>query len=476
MVFNSLDFIFFFIVVLGLYFSLNHRWQNWMLLAASYFFYGCWDWRFLSLIFISTVVDYFCANGMARSADAGRRKQLLWISCISNLGMLGFFKYCDFFSLNFARLMHLIGLDLDPFLLKMLPPVGISFYTFQTMSYTIDVYRGKLTPTTNFLDFALFVSFFSQLVAGPVERASHLLPQVLKPRKVTLDGFNEGIYLIFWGLFEKVVIADNLAAIVNPVFAKTGVQPGAEVLLATYGFAFQIFCDFDGYSNIARGAGKCMGFDIMVNFNLPYFAKSPSDFWGRWHISLSTWLRDYLYIPLGGNRHGDWMTLRNLMLTMLLGGLWHGAAWHFVLWGFWHGLLLIGFRLAERRLAGRPVPVFSAIPATLKEPLKIIGYFQLTCVSWLLFRCEDWGEKLHSLLLNFSLWQFADPAILTLARDIAVASAVLIAVQLYQYKRDDLMAMRRLPWWARALFYYVLLMLILLFGKMQGEQFIYFQF
>ena len=317
------------------------RLQNGILLIASYVFYGFWDWRFLALLFVSTVVDYNLALLIEKSESPGERKALLAASICVNLGILGFFKYFGFFAESFASLLNSFGFQSSTPFFNIVLPVGISFYTFQTMSYTIDVYRRKLPATRNFFDFALFVSFFPQLVAGPIERATKLLPQVLQPRKFSQSNFVEGFYLIILGLFKKVVIADNMAPIVNYIFSRdVSTLSGAEVLVGVYAFAFQIYGDFAGYTDIARGVAKWLGFDLMLNFRMPYFATSPSDFWQRWHISLSSWLRDYLYIPLGGNRQGTLLTYRNLMLTMVLGGLWHGAAWTFVAWGFFHGLIL----------------------------------------------------------------------------------------------------------------------------------------
>ncbi|MFC1453529.1 MBOAT family O-acyltransferase, partial [Verrucomicrobiota bacterium] len=349
MLFNTVQFFVFFAVVLALYAALGHRWQNRLLLAASYVFYGSWDWRFLCLIFASTVLDYFCGIAIHGSRGGLKRKLFLAFSVAGNLSLLGVFKYFDFFAYNLQRLLTLCGLDIDMPYLRVVLPVGISFYTFQTMSYTIDIYRGRLEPTRRFPDFALFVAFFPQLVAGPIERASRLLPQILNARKLTAARFYEGGYLILWGLFKKVFVADNLATIVDPVFALDGSPGGGQVLVALYAFAFQIYCDFSGYSDIARGVGKCLGFDIMLNFRLPYFARNPRDFWQRWHISLSSWLRDYLYIPLGGNRRGSARTYANLAIVMLLGGLWHGAAGTFILWGGYHGFLLIAHRWLSQR-------------------------------------------------------------------------------------------------------------------------------
>jgi D-alanyl-lipoteichoic acid acyltransferase DltB (MBOAT superfamily) len=267
-----------------------------MLLVASYVFYGSWDWRFLSLILISTFLDYLCGIKIHQSPDQRHRKIFLILSVCGNLSILGFFKYYDFFATSLGNLLGVLGLQIHPGLIHVILPVGISFYTFQTMSYTINIYRGRLKPTHHFFDFALFVAFFPQLVAGPIEWARNLLSQILKPRRVTLEKFYEGCYLIFWGLFQKMFVADNLARVVDPVFASAAPYNGLQVLIALYAFAFQIFCDFAGYSNIARGLGKCMGIDLMVNFNLPYFATNPREFWRRWHISLSIWLRDIPWI------------------------------------------------------------------------------------------------------------------------------------------------------------------------------------
>src|SRR5689334_10694399 len=344
MVFNSLHFLVFFLIVLSAYHLLSHRRQNWLLLVASYYFYAAWDWRFLGLLIASTLIDYVCALAIDRAENPRRRKLLLTLSLGFNLSMLGFFKYFNFFAGSLHGLFALAGWQLDFFTLKVLLPIGISFYTFMTMSYVIDVYRREITPTRNLLEFAVFIAYFPHLVAGPILRASKLLWQVERPRTVTREQVVEGLWLIAWGLFMKVFVADNLGHIVDAVFTPGHVLAGPDVLLAVYAFAFQIYGDFSGYSDIARGTSKLMGIDLTVNFLFPYFVTSPQAFWRNWHISLSTWLRDYLYIPLGGNRGSAWQTRRNLMITMVLGGLWHGAAWSFVIWGAYQGALLIAYR------------------------------------------------------------------------------------------------------------------------------------
>ncbi len=476
MLFNSPQFAVFFIVVFGLYLILPHRWQNRLLLAASYFFYGSWDWRFLSLIWISTLLDYFCGLRIHHSRRPGKRKFFLYLSVGGNLAVLGFFKYFNFFSASLVRLLEELGFAVHPISLSIVLPVGISFYTFQTMSYTIDIYRNQLRPTRNLPDFALFVAFFPQLVAGPIERAKHLLPQMLRPRKVTWEGVKGGGYLILWGLFQKVFVADNLARLVDPVFAGSPPYHGAEVLFALYAFAFQIFCDFAGYSNIARGLARCLGFEIMVNFRLPYFSTNPRQFWQRWHISLSTWLRDYLYIPLGGNRRGDLITCRNLAITMLLGGLWHGAAWNFVLWGVFWALILIGYRQGGPlwRSVGEPR---SSLGSRAWRFLRILLFFHLVCYGWLLFRAETFsqiGTMTGALLSGLRLgryigWQF------DLTR-ISIYLAVLLFVEYWQYRSADLEVPRRWPAPARLLLYLVLICSIAILGVDKPEYFIYFQF
>lgn len=391
MLFSELLFWEFFAAVLGLYFVLPHRAQNRMLLLASYVFYGAWDWRFLSLIVFSTAVDYLVALQMSRSTQAARRKALLMVSLVVNLGLLGVFKYLGFFVDSFVEMADGLGWTVSAPVLHIVLPVGISFYTFQTLSYTIDVYRREMTPTTNFLNFALYVAFFPQLVAGPIERARHLLPEIEAPRQVTLHKLGRGAVLCLVGLIKKIAIADAIAPSVNAVYANPAAT-GAEILIATWLFALQIYCDFSGYTDVARGVARMLGFDLTRNFMQPYFATDIQQFWRRWHISLSTWLRDYLYIALGGNRRGRRRTQINLILTMVLGGLWHGAAWNFLLWGGYHGALLAVHRaIAGRRhdSDGAPSPTLSA---RLGRAVKALLFFQVICYGWLLFRARSFDQ------------------------------------------------------------------------------------
>jgi len=447
-----------------------------MLLVASYIFYGAWDWRFLSLLFISTILDYFCALKIHESNDVGKRKCFLSLSIIGNLGLLGFFKYFNFFAANLQLLLSRFGFHVSPHFLHIILPVGISFYTFQTMSYTIDVYRREMEPTKSFLNFSLFVSYFPQLVAGPIIRARDLLPQMLAPRKITLDKFYEGCYLIFWGLFQKVFIADNLAKIVDYVFASPPPYNGAMVILALYAFAFQIYCDFAGYSTIARGLGSCMGFDIMVNFNLPYFSTNPREFWQRWHISLSTWLRDYLYIPLGGNKKGNFMTYRNLAITMLLGGLWHGAAWTFVIWGAYHGLLLIIQRLLKP-LLGKSLVIKNIFLGRLWFFVKIAFFFHLICLGWLIFRAQSLTQVWQMLLgLTSDFYITPDLHLGRVALKMVFFLWLLWIVELFQFRKNDSLIVLKSSVLIRTVFYYISFLLLLIFGVTGGKEFIYFQF
>lgn len=476
MLFNSVKFAVFFTIVYSLYLILKRKGQNRMLLVASYVFYGVWDWRFLSLILISTVVDYICGIKIHESDDINRRKLFLSLSIVINLSILGFFKYFDFFASNLQVLLVHFGILIHPPFLHMILPVGISFYTFQTMSYTIDIYRREMGPTKGFLDFALFVAFFPQLVAGPIERAKRLLPQILSRREVSAEMVYEGCYLILWGFFQKVFVADNLARIVDPVFASLPPYNGAEVLIALYAFAFQIFCDFAGYSNIARGLGKCMGFEIMINFYLPYFATNPKEFWRRWHISLSSWMRDYLYIPLGGNKKNAVITYRNLAITMLLGGLWHGAAWTFVLWGAYQGLLLIIHRLFQGMLVKIPNPQ-NIVLAKMWYFIRMVFFFHLVCLGWLLFRAQSMTQVLQmarSIILDFHI---LNGYILTQSlTGVLWFIWFLIIIQFFQFIKKDLLVVFDWPWFVRGSVYFMILFLLLTFGMGHSMQFIYFRF
>lgn len=391
MIFHSLEFAVFFAVTASLYWSLPHRWQNVLLLVASYTFYGWVHPWFLALIFSTTVIDYASARGMERWPS--HRKRFLWLSIVTNFGLLGFFKYFNFFVENVAAAASLAGWRFPAPVLSIVLPVGISFYTFQSMSYTIDVYWGHLKARTSFLDMAVFVSFFPHLVAGPIMRASTLLPQVEGERRFTPDGARDATLLLAWGFFKKLVIADNVGVIANKVFALRA--PEFTVLWAgVFAFAIQIFADFSAYTDIARGTAKWLGFDLIRNFDHPYLASGPSDFWKRWNISLTTWFRDYVFLPMSyalsrridgvrwlGLRDEFWIYSAATLATFLLSGLWHGASWNYVLWGAYHGVLLVAARLVSPRRRKRRQPARRWL-----EPARVLGTFVLTCVGWLLFR------------------------------------------------------------------------------------------
>ncbi len=473
MLFNSYAFAIFFALLLPTYW-LMARWpraQNVLLLAVSYYFYSRWDARFLSLLVLSTLMDYACGLWVSGEKDPRRRKAAVALSMALNLGMLGYFKYYDFFADSLQAALARAGFSVELWHLRLALPIGISFYTFQSMSYVIDVYRREIQPTRNLVQFAAFVSFFPHLVAGPIMRPTTLLPQVATPRRFDIERFYQGSYLIFWGLLKKVVVADNLGVIVKDLFGRWETLDGGLALLAVYAFAFQIYGDFSGYTDIARGVSKCLGFELSLNFNLPYFATSPREFWTRWHISLSQWLRDYLYISLGGSRGGTLLTYRNLMITMILGGLWHGAAWTYVLWGVYHGLLLVGHRLVEPLL--KRIDPIDPVERACWKGLRIVATFHLVCLGWLMFRAESVGQALG--MLGAIVYHPSIPTAAYLLPFLVVVIPLLI-VQVIQYLADDLDVIARTPWFVRSVFYTAGFYAIVLGGNFGGQQFIYFQF
>jgi D-alanyl-lipoteichoic acid acyltransferase DltB (MBOAT superfamily) len=420
----------------------------------------------------ATIIDFFVALALDNARTQRNRKAILLISIVANLGMLGFFKYYGFFVHEMSALLTSLGFHASLPVLNVILPIGISFYTFQTMSYTIEVYRREMPATRNLRDFALFVAFLPHLVAGPIMRATNLLPQVTTPRPRNPGQFREGFYDCLSGLFRKVVIADNLAPIANAIFqADPATLTGAECLAGVYAFAFQIYCDFSGYSSIARGISRWMGFQLVENFHMPYFAISPSDFWKRWHISLSTWLRDYLYIPLGGNRGGEWKTARNLMLTMVLGGFWHGAAWTFIAWGAVHGLMLCGYKWYDGWRGGADRRLSTA--ATL---VRCLVMFHLVCITWLLFRASSMSQAwtmFARIFTGFEVTAFA----LSCAALVAFFAVPLMLVDWVSQRSHDpgsWMAQRSPGWQSLGVAYASLM--ILFFPPAQVHEFIYFQF
>lgn len=443
-----------------------------MLLIAGYVFYGFWSVKFLSLILFSTIVDFQFGKliAEARGVDDTRKRRLLIVSIVINLGLLGFFKYYDFFASSLVDLAAVFGMNLSLPLLKVILPVGLSFYTFQSMTYTIDIYRGRLEPARNFFDYALVVAFFPQLVAGPIERAARMLPQMTSGRVIDWDKTRLGLWLIVVGLFKKAVIADNLSLIANDVFNNIEAHNGLYVLTGIYAFAFQIYCDFSGYSDIARGTARLLGFELMVNFNQPYLATNPQDFWRRWHISLSTWLRDYLYIPLGGKEN---KVYRNLMITMLLGGLWHGAAMHFVVWGAFHGALLAAYRYLR--------PVWGKMENLFGDHKKLwrvvcIGFmFHITCIGWIFFRVNTLSDA--SLIFS-KLFEFAvpSPPEAKAALLLIFLSVPLLVMHLFDECNDNCYIYKRAPYWLKANVMAFLMLMITFWSAHDNIPFIYFQF
>ena len=476
MLFNSVEFLFLFLpFVLIVYYLLPHKQQNTFLVLASCFFYASWDWRFLLPLLCTTGLDYWIAGRLEASHKAqgpeAERRRLVWISVVSNLSLLGFFKYCNFFIESTSAVLTTLGFEVPVHTLNIVLPVAISFYTFQALSYTIDVYRGELHPSGTFWDFFLGVLYFPHLVAGPIQRASSLLPQVLQPRHTTRQQWEDGLHLIMWGFFKKVFLADNLAPIVDQVFHKPD-PTGGEVLVGVLAFTFQIYGDFSGYTDIARGIAKIMGFEFTLNFNLPYFATNPSDFWRRWHISLSQWLRDYLYKSLGGNRGGSFFTYRNLMITMVLGGLWHGAAWNFVIWGFYHGALLCIHRYVSPYLDRfeQAIP----LPRALWLTLHLSSMFAMTCYGWLLFRATSLDQVVH---MSQALARPFDGLDVATLQTISLYALPLVIVQWLQWRSGELQFMRLpiIPGWLKPVLYAGMFYAAVFLGG-TPQSFVYFQF
>ncbi|MCP4872814.1 MAG: MBOAT family protein [Proteobacteria bacterium] len=495
MLFNSLQFLVFFPVVLGLYFSIPPKRRWILLLAASYYFYACWKAEYLVLILASTAVDYTVALRMGREETKEDRRKWLWLSLATNLGLLFTFKYFNFANDSVRALLDSMGVPYDIPALDVILPVGISFYTFQTLAYTIDVYRGRIEPERHLGKFALYVAFFPQLVAGPIERAFHLLPQFHQEFAFDYDRMASGMRQMTWGMFKKVVVADRLAIYVNGVYNDPTAHSGFPIIAATYFFAFQIYCDFSGYSDIAIGAARIMGFDLMENFHRPYLANSISEFWKRWHISLSTWFRDYVYIPLGGNRVGVERWYANLFIVFLVSGMWHGANWTFLVWGGLHGLYLV-FAIVS---AGPRTAALDRIGLTAgtgrRRAFEILVTFHLALVAWVFFRANSVTDAVYLLQSGFTgLGAHLDALFAldarTLYQDVVVAVGVgkveflgsivaLLFVQAYDMKvefRPAPATLTRRQRFLRFVWYDALILAMLLFGAYGQQQFIYFQF
>lgn len=482
MLFNSLDFAIFLPLVFALYWSplfKDRRAQNLLIAIASYVFYGWWDWRFLSLIFLSTILDFFVGRNLLAAEEKATRKALLYVSLVFNLGMLGFFKYYNFFVESFVDAFTLFGVSMTPSTLNIILPVGISFYTFQTLSYTIDVYKGNLKPTDDFVSFMAFVSFFPQLVAGPIERATNLLPQFYKKREFDYTGAVDGCRQILWGLFKKVVIADGAAEFANQIFNSSADMNGSTLLLGAIFFTFQIYGDFSGYSDIALGTSRLFGFKLMRNFAYPYFSRDIAEFWRRWHISLSTWFRDYLYIPLGGSKGGNFMRIRNTFIIFLVSGFWHGANWTFIVWGGLNALYFLPVMLSGRNRRNLEVVAQNSVFPSIRELVSMLITFFLTIIAWVFFRAENVQHALLYLQGMFSSSLFELPQYSNWRRSLEVLFLIGIFLLVEWRGRREQYAIENWlfnssAWLRRGAYLLIAFIIMLYVGK--EEAFIYFQF
>ena len=478
MLFNSIDFAIFLPIVFVLYWFItikNLKLQNFLIVAASYLFYGWWDWRFLSLILFSTIIDYSIGRKLRTEENQTKNKILLWTSILINLGFLGFFKYYNFFLDNFVTAFSFFGTPINAQGLNIVLPVGISFYTFQTLSYTIDIYKRKLEPTKDFIAFSAFVSFFPQLVAGPIERATNLLPQFYKKRTFHYSKAVDGMRQILWGLFKKIVIADNCAEFTNQIFNSSADMNGSTLVLGAIFFAFQIYGDFSGYSDIAIGTSRLFGFDLMQNFNFPYFSRDIAEFWRRWHISLSTWFRDYLYIPLGGSHGGTWKKVRNTFLIFIISGFWHGANWTFIVWGALNAIYFLPLLLTYNNRNNLEIVAKGKLLPNLKELSSILFTFGLTIFAWIFFRADNIGHAIRYISEIFSSSLFKIPEV----RPRNLILLIMIFVFIEWLGREGKYAISHLgvkwPIALRYSVYYAIIIAIIWFEGNE-QQFIYFQF
>lgn len=478
MLFNSINFALFLPVVLILYWLLEKKkliYQNSLLLLASYFFYACWDWRFLFLLIFSTLLDYFTGLKMCRAGRQKSKKFWFWLSVTVNLGFLGVFKYYNFFIESFAELISQVGLQVNPWTLKVILPVGISFYTFHGLSYVIDIYKDRIKAERNFIDYSVFVSFFPLLVAGPIERATHLLPQIKKKRSFDYERSIDGLRQILWGLFKKVVIADFSAETVNAIFNNSAHASGSTLVVGAIFFAFQIYCDFSGYSDIALGTARLFGIELLRNFAFPYFSRDIAEFWRRWHISLSSWFRDYLYIPLGGSKGSTWMKVRNIFIIFIVSGFWHGANWTFIVWGLLNALYIIPSILLSSNRSHLDVVAAGKLVPSFRELFSICLTFGLTVFAWIFFRSDSLGSAFNYIANICSPSLFSVPALLPST----LVLWVLFFLGVEWIGREGPYALSKigLNWptpfrWAA---YYSIVLAVCYFAGPQ-QQFIYFQF
>ncbi|WP_396157233.1 MBOAT family O-acyltransferase [Flavobacterium sp.] len=483
MLFNSLGYLFFLPIVFILYWFVtgkNLKAQNILLLVASYFFYACWDWRFLFLLLFSSLLDYFTGLKMQDAQNEKRKKIWFWLSIIINIGFLAIFKYYNFFAESFAELLSNVGLKVNVWAIKVILPVGISFYTFHGLSYVIDIYKNRIKAEKNFVDYAVFVSFFPLLVAGPIERATHLLPQIKKERHFDYVKAVDGLKQILWGLFKKVVIADNCAEYANLIFNNSDSYSGSTLVLGALFFAFQIYGDFSGYSDIALGTARLFGIDLLRNFAFPYFSRDIAEFWRRWHISLSTWFRDYLYFPLGGSRGNTWIKVRNTFIIFIVSGFWHGANWTFIAWGVLNALYFLPVLLLNRNRNNLETVAAGKLFPSIKELASIGATFSLTVFAWIFFRAESMQHAFSYIDSMFSWSLFSNPdfngkkmALLTLA-------LCLFFIIIEWLGREGQYALSHMgQHWSKSVrfaFYSFLVFLMGMYMSTNETPFIYFQF
>lgn len=477
MFFNSLDFLLFLPIVFILYwfvFNKNKTHQNTLLIVASYYFYSCWDWRFLFLLVFSTLLDFFSALMMEQSKTEKNRKFWLWLTIGINLGFLGIFKYYNFFAQSFSDLLVGFGFQSNPFLLQLILPVGISFYTFHGLSYVIDIYYKRITAERNFIDYSLFVSYFPLLVAGPIERATHLLPQVKIKRFFNFEKAKEGVYQIIWGLVKKVVIADSCATYANAVFDNYESMNSLSLLLGAIYFAFQIYGDFSGYSDIALGTSKLFGIDLLKNFNYPYFSRDIAEFWRRWHISLSSWFRDYLYIPLGGSQGGVMMKVRNTFIIFLVSGFWHGANWTFIVWGLLNAIYFLPLLLQNKNRSNMGEIEMGWNANSIKTILNILGTFVLTTIAWIFFRAKSISEAIGYIQKMITDFHFNTQYLNNERYNIELLLLILVFVGVEWFNRSKVEPLSGKASWVKVT---LAIMALLALGVYSDyKEFIYFQF
>ena len=484
MLFNSVSFAIFLPVVFLLYWfatKKNLRLQNILLLVSSYFFYACWDWRFLFLLVFSTFLDYYTGLKIHEASGTGKKRFWLWLSVGINLGFLGAFKYYNFFADSFANGMSLLGVQTNPVMLDFILPVGISFYTFHGLSYVIDLYKDRIKPERDFINYSVFVSFFPLLVAGPIERATHLLPQIVKPREFDYSRAVDGLRQILWGLFKKIVIADNCAEYANLIFNNSADQSGSTLLLGALFFTFQIYGDFSGYSDIALGTARLFGIELLRNFAFPYFSRDIAEFWRRWHISLSSWFRDYVYIPLGGSKGGIWMKVRNTFIIFILSGFWHGANWTYLAWGALNAFYFLPLLLAKKNRTNLETVAAGKRFPSVKELFMMLTTFTLTVFAWIFFRAENIGQAADIVAEIFSASLFTVPSFEGIHKAMPTFILLIIFILAEWKGREQQFAIQKLGAsrgrtyrWS---YYIVILLSIYLFGNFGSNiEFIYFQF